>query len=91
MPIFFQKFSNKNIVLKSSEVYHFANQFKRENTDVVSDKLMKNDVGEMSVSKDSKQKAFLEHYPRLLNVEFDWDLDHLSSTTSGRPAHPNHH
>ena len=39
---------------------------------------MKNDAGEMSVSEDSKQKAWLEHYQRLLNIEFDWDPDHLS-------------
>ena len=32
----------------------------------------------MSISEDSKQKALLEHYQRLLNVEFDWDPDHLS-------------
>ena len=38
---------------------------------------MKNDAGEMSMSKDS-QKAWLEHYRRLLNVEFDWDPDYLS-------------
>ena len=31
------------------------------------------------MSKDSKQKAWLEHYQRLLNIEFDWDPDHLSS------------
>ena len=30
------------------------------------------------MSEDSKQKAWLEHYQRLLNVEFDWDLDNLS-------------
>ena len=30
------------------------------------------------MSKNSKQKAWLEHYQRLLNVEFDWDPDHLS-------------
>ena len=30
------------------------------------------------MSEDSKQKAWLEHYQRLLNVEFDWDTDHLS-------------
>ena len=30
------------------------------------------------MSEDSKQKAWLEHYKRLLNVEFDWDTDHLS-------------
>ena len=39
---------------------------------------MKNDAGEMSLSKDSKQKAWIEHYRRLFNVEFDWDPDHLS-------------
>ena len=64
---------------KSSEVYHLANQFRRENTDVVSDKLVNNDAGEMSMSRHSKQKAWLEHYQRLLNVEFDWDSHHLSN------------
>ena len=39
---------------------------------------MKNDAGEMSMREDSKQKAWLEHYQRLLNVEFDWDPDNLS-------------
>ena len=72
---------------KSSEVYRLANQFRRENTDVVGDKPVKNDAGEMSMSKDSKQNAWLEHYKRLLNVEFDWDPDHLSyqSPVEGPP------
>ena len=30
------------------------------------------------MSKYSKQKAWLEHYQRLLNVEFDWGPIHLS-------------
>ena len=68
----------ENIDPKSSEVYHLANQFRGENTDVAGDKPVKNDAGEMSMSEDSKQKAWLEHYQRLLNVEFDWDPDHLS-------------
>ena len=68
----------ENIDPNSSEVYHLANQFRRENADVVGDKPVKNDAGEMSMSEDSKQKAWLEHYQRLLNVEFDWDPDHLS-------------
>ena len=77
----------ENIDPKSSEVYHLANQFRRENTDVVGDKPVKNDAGEMSMSEDSKQKAWLEHYQRLLNVEFDWDPDHLSypSPVEGPP------
>ena len=42
----------------------------------VGDKPVKNDAGEMSMSEGSKQKAWLEHYQRLLNI--DWDPDHLS-------------
>ena len=67
----------ENIDSKSSEVHRLANQFRRENADV-GDKPVKNDAGEMSMSEDSKQKAWLENYQRLLNVEFDWDPDHLS-------------
>ena len=48
---------------------------------------MKNDAGEMSMSDDSKQKAWLEHYQRLLNAEFNWDPNHLSdeSPVEGPP------
>ena len=68
----------KNIDPKSSELYCLANQFRKENADV---------VGEMSMSDDSKQKAWLEHYQRLLNAEFDWDPNHLSdeSPVEGPP------
>ena len=47
--------------------------FRKENADVVGDEPMKNDAGEMSMSDDSKRKAWLEHYQRLLSAEFDWD------------------
>ena len=48
---------------------------------------MKNDAGEMSMNDDSKRKAWLEHYQRLLNAEFDWDPNHLSdeSPVEGPP------
>ena len=41
----------------------------------------------MSMSEDLKQKAWLEHYQRLFNVEFDWDPDHLTDEppVEGRP------
>ena len=77
----------KNIDRKSSELYRLANQLRKENADVVGDKPVKNDAGEMSMSDDSKQKAWLEHYKRLLNAEFDWDPNHLSdeSPVEGPP------
>ena len=56
---------------KTSEVYRLANQFRRESADVVGDKSVKNDAEELSMSEDSKQKPWLEHYQRLFNVEFD--------------------
>ena len=77
----------KNIDPKSSELYRLANQFRKESADVVGHKPVKNDAGEMSMSDDSKQKAWLEHYQRLLNAEFDWDPNHLSdeSPVEGPP------
>ena len=79
------------ILTPSSEVYRPANQIRGENTVVGRGKSVRNDAGEMSVSKHSKQKAWLEHYRRLLNVDLDWDPDYPSDeTTSGWPAYSNH-
>ena len=33
----------------------------------------------LPMSEEAKQNAWAEHYERLLNVEFDWDPDHLSN------------
>ena len=70
--------------------YRLANQFRKENADVVGDKPVKNDAGEISMSDDSKRKAWLEHYQRLLNAEFEWDPNHLSheSPVEGSPIPP---
>ena len=43
----------KKLTRRSSEVYHLANQFRRENADV-GDKPVNNDAGEMSMSEDTK-------------------------------------
>ena len=64
---------------KSSDIFHIANQTRKENVDVVGDKPVKNDAGEMSMSKEAKQNVWAEHYERRLNVEFDWDPYHLSN------------
>ena len=72
---------------KSSDIFRLANQMRKENVDVVSNKPVKNDTGEMSMSEEAKQNVWAEHYERLLNVEFDWDPDHLSNepTLEGPP------
>ena len=63
---------------KLSDIFPLANQMSKENVDVVGNKPVKNDAGEMSMSKEAKQNVLAEHYERLLNVEFDWDPDYLS-------------
>ena len=54
----------ENIDPKSSECYCLANQFRRENTVVVGGRLVKNDAGEMSVSKDSKAEGLVRALPK---------------------------
>ena len=62
---------------KSSDILRLANQMRKENVDVVGDKPVKNDTGEMSMSEKAKQNAWAEHYERFLNVELDRNPDHL--------------
>ena len=64
---------------KSYDIFRLANQSRKENVDVVGDKQVKNGAGEMSMSEEAKQKEWAEHYERLLNVDFDWDPDHLNN------------
>ena len=64
---------------KSSDIFRLANQMRKENLDVVGDRPVKNDAREVSMSEKAKQNARAEHYEMLLNVEFDWDPDHLSN------------
>ena len=46
----------------------------RTNQDVVGDKCVRNDAGELSLSDEDKMKVWVEHCARLLNVEFEWPL-----------------
>ena len=69
----------ENIDPKSSEIFCLANLIRRETVEVLGDKPVINDAGEMSLSEEAKQKTWLEHYERLLNVELKWDPEHLSN------------
>ena len=59
----------------------------KTNQDVVGEKCVKNDAGELSLSDDQKMKSWVEYYSRLLNVEFEWPSDTLDNVapTSGSP------
>jgi hypothetical protein len=47
----------------------------RTNQDVVGEKCVRNDAGELSLSDDEKMKAWV--YSKLLNVEFEWPSELL--------------
>ena len=60
-----------------------ASEMKFENLndkDIVGDKCIRNDEGNIAYDDDAKLKAWKEHYERLLNEEFDWDESSLSDT-----------
>ena len=60
-----------------TDIFRLAKQMSRENQDIVGEMCIKNDDGELAISDDKKLKAWVEHYDRLLNVEFDWPADSL--------------
>ena len=82
-----QKFSNLDDNDKLSYVFKTARKMKGENQDIVGDKCVKDDDGNIAYDDDSKLKAWRQHYQRLLNVEFDWNEEDLSpvSPVEGPP------
>ena len=58
-------------------IFRLTNQMRKENVGVVSDKPVKNNTGEMSMSEEATQNVWAVCYERVLNVEFEWDHEHL--------------
>ena len=65
-----------NILPNNGNIYKIAKQINRSKQDVVGERCIKNDAGELSLS-DEKMKAWVEHYARQLHVEFEWPSDLL--------------
>ena len=59
------------------DFYRLAKQMDRSNRDVVGENCVRNDAGEVVLSDDDKMKAWVEHYTRLLNIEFEWPSHEL--------------
>ena len=51
---------------------------RRDNQDVMGEKPVKNDAGQLSLDEEAKRAAWKEHYERLLNVVFPWNREDLS-------------
>ena len=61
----------------SNEIFKLARQMKSENMDVVGDKCIYNDDGKFCISVEDKKKAWEQHYRRLCNEEFPWNIEDL--------------
>ena len=70
-----------NVSPNDGSVFKLAKQMDRTNQDVVGENCVRNDKGELSLSDEEKMDAWVEHYARLLNVEFDWPRDLLPEVT----------
>ena len=69
-----EKIAFKQINPSSVEIYQLAKQMRRDNQDVIGDKPVRNNNGQMSLDVDSKKEAWRED----LNVEFSWNPGGLS-------------
>ena len=67
-----------DIVPKGDKVFRIAKQMMRENQDVMGEKCVKNDEGELALTPEAKKAAWKQHYGGLLNVEFPWNSEELS-------------
>ena len=73
-----EKVSLQKIDPRSGDVYRLAKQMRRDNQDVMGDKPVKNDAGQLSLDEEAKKEAWREHYEHLLNIEFPWNPEDLS-------------
>ena len=76
-----------NLDPQGNELYRIAKQMGRTNQDIVGENCVLNDAGELALTDADKMNAWVEHYSRLLNVEFDWPSAFLPevSPTAGPP------
>ena len=59
-----------------------------DNQDVVGDKCVKDDSGNLSFDNEAKKVAWKQHYERLLNEEFSWNPEDLTADpVVGPPIH----
>ena len=73
-----EKVALQKIHPRSGDVYRLAKQMRWDNQDVMGEKPVKNNAGQLPLDKEAKKEAWREHYECLLNVEFPWNPEDLS-------------
>ena len=61
------------------DIFKIAKQLRKDNQDVVGDKRVKDDSGNLSFDNEAKKVASKQHYERLLNEEFSWNPEDLTA------------
>ena len=61
------------------DIFKIAKQLRKDNQDVVGDKCVKDDSGNLSFDNEAKKVAWKQHYERLLNEEFSWNPEDLTA------------
>ena len=70
------------------DIFKIAKQLRKDNQDVVVDKCVKDDSGNLSFHNEAKKVAWKQHYERLLNEEFSWKPEDLTADpVVGPPIH----
>ena len=67
------------------DIFKIAKQLRKDNQDVVGDKCVKDDLGNLSFDNEAKKVACKQHYERLLNEEFSWNPEDLTADPVVRP------
>ena len=72
----------------TDDIFKIAKQLRKDNQDVVGDKCVKDDLGNLSFDNEAKKIAWKQHYERLLNEEFSWNPEDLTADpVVGPPIH----
>ena len=69
----------KDIETDTHIIYLTVKQMKQENKDINGEKFILDDNGVLAFTEEEKKKAWKQHYKRLLNVEFPWREEDLST------------
>ena len=70
------------------DIFKIVKQLRKDNQDVVGEKCVKDDSGNLSFDNEAKKVAWKQHYERLLNEEFSWNPEDLTADpVVGPPIH----
>jgi hypothetical protein len=74
-----EKFQNLESKDGRNYIFKLAKRLKGENQDIIGEKCVKDDNGNLTLSDQDKLNAWKSHYQKLLNEEFPWNPDHLTT------------